>query len=399
MKAEGTSFGGIAFARRHDALALHLSIGADLILYRVDRDDLSLAEVSRLELPAPVQYVWPHPRRNLFYVAASNRSLSKADDVHTLSTVELDETDGTMRAIGTVALPTRPIHVTVNDAADTVLVAYNAPALLTAHAIDRDGVAQRPSRQAAPGVFPHQVRMLPGGLSAVVVARGNHAHGSAPEQPGSLEFIAARADRIEHIATVAPDGGAGFGPRHLDFHPGGRWVAISMERQNELQVFEVHGDRFADRPAHRLTTLHAPSTSGHDQLSSTLHFHPNGSFVYVVNRHDPSVYGPRDAPADPGGNNIAVYAFDQATGTPTLLQHVPTESVHVRTFSLDAAGSLLVTASILPARVRDGKDVISVPARLSFFRVGADGRLTLARLHDMPNRERSMFWSHLSGTA
>jgi 6-phosphogluconolactonase len=399
MKAEGTRFGGIVYPWRADALALHLSIGADLILYRVGRDDLSLIEVSRLTLPAPVQYVWPHPTRNLLYVASSNRSISKADDLHMLSTVQLDDLGGAMRNIGEAPLPTRPIHLTVNGAGDTLLVAYNAPALLTVHAIDPNGIAMRHSNETEPGVFPHQVRMLPSGASAVVVARGNHAHADVPEQPGSLEFISTQKDGIDRITTVASKGGEGFGPRHLDFDRSGRWAAISVERQNELHVFEVLGDRFASEPAHRLTTLHAPSGAGHDQLSSTLHFHPNGRFLYVVNRNDTSVYGDGNRPSDLAGNNIAVYAFDAATGTPTLLQHVPTESVHVRTFSFDASGSLLATASILPALVRQGAGVTTVPSRLSFFRVGGDGRLTLARVHDMPNRRLSMFWSHLNGDA
>lgn len=61
--------GGIAYPRHTDAQVLHLTIGPNLVCLRVDRNDLSLHEISRLTLAAPVQYVWPHPRRNLLYVA------------------------------------------------------------------------------------------------------------------------------------------------------------------------------------------------------------------------------------------------------------------------------------------------------------------------------------------
>ncbi|MEO7246315.1 MAG: beta-propeller fold lactonase family protein, partial [Rubrivivax sp.] len=238
----------------------------------------------------------------------------------------------------------------------------------------------------------------PSRQAAVIVARGNHARGDLPEEPGSLEFLALRDGQLTNIATVAPNGGHGFGPRHLDFHPDGRWAAVSMERQNELQVFEMLADRFAPAPAHRVTTLDRPAHAGHDQLSGALHFHPDGRTLYVINRHDSSVYGDGREPADAASNNVAVYRFDAATGGPKLIQHIATESVHVRTFSLDASATLLVTASILPALWRHDGVVETVPARLTFFRIASDGRLSLAAVRDMGGDRAAMFWSHLNGS-
>ncbi len=119
----------------------------------------------------------------------------------------------------------------------------------------------------------------------------------------------------------------------------------------------------------------------------------------MVNRHDTSVYGDGTQPSDPDGNNIVVFAFDARSGRADVLQHVPTHSVHVRTFSLDASGRLLAAASILPARVRRHGVEEMLPSRLSWFGVGDDGRLTLAKVQDMPPRRESMFWSRLNGSA
>ena len=397
-----THFGGVRYPDRHDVLTLHLAVGPELHFLRVDRGDFSLTGISRLSLPAPIQYVAAHPSRSLLYVVSSNRSVSRADDLHALTTVEVDERTGAMRALAQVALPTRPIHLGVTPQGDALLVAYNAPALVTAHAIDADGLAGDMLAQAAPvpaGVFPHQVKILPSGAAAVVVARGNHATAVRPEEPGSLEFIALERGALRHLSTIAPATGLGFGPRHLDFHPSGNWAALSMERQNELQVFAVRREGFGDAASFVATTLAAPNRHGHDQLSGTLLFHPRGDRLYVVNRHDPSVYGDRSTPAESQGNNIAVFAFDAHTGRCELLQHAATESVHVRTFSLDSSAQLLVTASILPAPVHAGDGVATLPARLSFFRVDADGRIALARVQDMPNDRYSMFWSRLNGRA
>lgn len=395
--------GGIAYPRHTDALVLHLTIGPNLVCLRVDRNDLSLHEISRLTLAAPVQYVWPHPRRNLLYVACSNRTISKADDLHLLATVVVDERDGTMRLLAQVPLPTRPIHLTLDPAARHALVVYNAPARSTAHAIDAEGragevLAQSPEPRV--GVFPHQVLMLPSSEAAVVVvvARGNHAVPGRDEEPGSFEFFALDGEQLAHTASAAPGGGRGFGPRHLEFHPEGRWAAVSVERHNELHIYAVVRDRFAEAPAFRVSTLDVPRADSHDQLCGTVHFHPSGRFLYVVNRHDTAVNGDGSMPSPLAGNNIAVFAFDAGTGRPELLQHVPTESVHVRTFSFDASGELLVAASILPALARRGDAVERVPARLTFFRCAPDGRLSLARVQDMDNERLNLFWSHLNGS-
>jgi len=400
--AVGSNFGGITFPRTSDALVLHLVVGLDLICFDVNRGDYSLREIHRLRLAAPVQYVWPHPSRSLLYVVSSNRSLSAADDQHALATVGIDERTGVMRLLSEVPLPTRPIHVTLDASAQYALVAYNAPALVTTHRIDAEGCAGESVIQRSEprsGHFPHQVLMLPSGKAAVIVARGNHATLGRAEETGSLEFLSLHHGQLSNVVTVVPDGGTGFGPRHLSFHPLGRWAAVSVERHNELHVFAVEHDRFAPKPVWRMSTLQSPAAGGRDQLSSTVRFHPSGRFLYVVNRHDTSVYSDGSVPSDLSGNNIAVYAFDESDGRPVLLQHVPTESIHVRTFSLDSSGSLLVTASILPALAQCPGGVKRVPARLTFFRVAEDGCLTRVKVLDMDNERLSMFWSHLNGNA
>lgn len=398
---QAAHFGGIGYPQHAGMLALHTAIGPELILQRVDRDDLSLHEVSRLMLPAPVQYVWPHPSRNLLYVACSNRPISRADNLHVLATVAVDEHDGSMRLLAEVLLPTRPIHLTLDAQAQHALVVYNAPSFITAHALDANGLAGDVLRQKSEsdvGIFPHQVLMLPSGESAVVVARGNHAAPGRDEQPGSFEFLSAESGMLTHRFSVVPGGGKGFGPRHLAFHSGGRWAAVSVERHNELHIYAVGKDRLSSEPAWRMSTLGAAaSVPSHDQLSGTVRFHPTGRFLYVVNRHDTAVYGDRSDPSDPSGNNIAVFSFDAENGQPQLLQHAPTESVHVRTISMDASGDLLVAASILPAQVRRGDTVCRVPARITFFRTGSDGRLTRARVQNMDNGNLNLFWSHLNG--
>ena len=56
-----------------------------------------------------------------------------------------------------------------------------------------------------------------------------------------------------------------------------------------------------------------------------------------------------------------------------------TQKIHPRTFHIDPSGRLLVAQHNLPVNVRDGDAVKTVPAGLSVFRIGDDGKLTFAR--------------------
>ena len=93
-----------------------------------------------------------------------------------------------------------------------------------------------------------------------------------------------------------------------------------------------------------------------------------------------------------GENSIVVYAIDQSTGEPTPVQHAETQKIHPRTFHIDPSGRLLVAEHNLPANVRDGDAIRTVPAGLSVFRIGDDGKLTFVRKYDVAVGDKTMFW-------
>ena len=92
-----------------------------------------------------------------------------------------------------------------------------------------------------------------------------------------------------------------------------------------------------------------------------------------------------------GENSIAVYAIDQQSGEPTLIQHAATHSVHVRTFAIDPSARLMIAASIQPHAVREGSTVTPVPAALSVFRIGNDGKLAFVRKYDVATNGKTQY--------
>ena len=75
-----------------------------------------------------------------------------------------------------------------------------------------------------------------------------------------------------------------------------------------------------------------------------------------------------------------------------MIQHEDTRGIHPRTFHIDPSGRLLVVAHIMGLKVRDGDALRDVPARLSVFRIGDDGRLSFARAYDIPVGDRTIWW-------
>ena len=226
-----------------------------------------------------------------------------------------------------------------------------------------------------------------------LVTRGHDAAGGKPEEPGALKVFDFRDGMLSNEVSVAPDGGYGFGPRHLDFHPTKPWVYVSLERQNRLDMFALDDSGLSSDAAFPQGRAGRPGQ--HPRASGCRHGacaserpHSSMSPTAPARRSN----SPAERVFAGGENSLAVFAIDPATGEPTPIQHVDTRGIHPRTFHIDPSGRLLVVAHIMGLKVRDGDAIREVPAWLSLFRIAADGRLDFARTYDIDVGERTMWW-------
>ena len=77
--------------------------------------------------------------------------------------------------------------------------------------------------------------------SVILVTRGHDPAPNKPEEPGALKVFAYRQGLLTKEVSIAPNGGYGFGPRHLDFHPTRPWVYVSLERQSIMPLLVKDG--------------------------------------------------------------------------------------------------------------------------------------------------------------
>jgi len=375
----------------------YASIGPDLALFDLDVDNAALGKRDSVTLPANVQYASPHPSRRYLYVVSSNGGPGVAGDKHYANALLIDPASGALRLHGApAALPSRPIHTTVDAGGAYLLTAYNNPSNVTVHRINADGTigaAVPQPKDLDTGIYAHQVRTTPSNRVVTLVTRGNDANQGKPEDPGAIKLFRFRDGLLSNLASIAPGAGLGFGPRHLDFHPTKPWAFVSIERQNQFYVYRLDPDLgLAPTPLFVRETM-SRRTAPVRQAAGPIHVHPGGKFVYLTNRtSDLTDFGGRKIFAG-GENGVAVFAIDQETGEPTLIQTIDGQGIHLRTFGIDPTGRILVAASIMPLLVREANGIGMLTAGISVFRIGNDGRLDFARKYDVDTGDRQQFWS------
>lgn len=117
------------------------------------------------------------------------------------------------------------------------------------------------------------------------------------------------------------------GPRHLAFHPNGKWLYIINEYANTVTLVEQQSnDAFAKRASY--STL--PAGFKGESFCADIHVSKDGKFLYGSNR---------------GANTIVAFSIDATSGA---LTQIDQESVHgdwPRNFSLSPDERYLVVAN------------------------------------------------------
>ena len=377
-------------------IVYYSGVAGELTLYGMDVDNATLTKRSTVTLPANIQYAWPHPSKQYFYVVSSGGGPGLASDRNFANAFRIDQAGALTPHGPQLTLPHRPIHTSVDIAGEYLFTAYNDPSSLTVHRINRDGTLGDEVKQPNPldtGKYAHQIRATPDNQNVILITRGNNAPGDNPVNPGSIKTFGFKNGVLTNVAAIQPGDGTHFGPRHLDFHPTLPFVYVSIESQNKLYVYRRDPATVLSRePLFVKDTLGDPNSKAR-QGAGTIHMHPSGRFVYLTNRASTTVEYQGKKVFAGGENSVAVFAIDQATGEPTRIQNADAHGFTLRTFGLDPSGRVLVAASQDALAVRDGDAIKTVSAGLSVYRIGGDGKLDFVRKYDIDVGGKNQFWS------
>jgi 6-phosphogluconolactonase len=193
----------------------------------------------------------------------------------------------------------------------------------------RAGASVHPRRQASP--HAHSVNLDPAGRFALVADLGT-------DQVAVYELDTERGTltaRPERDVSVAP----GSGPRHLVFHPGGRFAYLVSELAATVTSFAYEPADGTLRAIQTVGTL-PDGFTGH-RAAAEVAVHPSGRFLFASNRS----YGSSGEPPERGEDSVAWFEVDQASGLLTPRGRVRTGGDTPRSFAVDPAGHLLYVAN------------------------------------------------------
>ncbi len=138
-----------------------------------------------------------------------------------------------------------------------------------------------------------------------------------------------KTGRLEDGSFPYASSEPGAGPRHLEFHPNGKFAYLIEELNGTVSVFyylEKNGQ------LNMIQTISAlpPEYQG-PAGSADIHVSPDGKFLYASNRAE--------------SNTIAIFAINKQNGLLQLIGHQPTMGKTPRNFSLDPSGNFLLVAN------------------------------------------------------
>ena len=272
-----------------------------------------------------------HPNHRFLY-AVNEVSNYQGEKSGAVSAFAINRATGKLTLLNEIATKGGdPCYISFDKTGQYVLVANYAGGSIAAFPVLKDGRlveasafiqhsghGTNPQRQEGP--HAHSVDLSPDNRFALVDDLGL-------DQTLVYAFDSAKGSLNTGNATIAK-AEPGAGPRHLAFHPNGKFVYVINEMASTVSAFQYDATAGG---LHKLQTTSAlpKDFSGHSEAAE-IQVHLSGKFLYASNR---------------GHDTIAVFAIDRSMGTLTPIEYVSTKGDSPRHFEIDPTGTMLFAAN------------------------------------------------------
>jgi 6-phosphogluconolactonase len=290
-------------------------------------EDLGLAA----ETPSP-SFLALHPNGRFLY-AANETDEFRGKRSGSVTAFAIDASTGKLRELSQVASRgPGTCHLVVDRTGHQVLAANYWGGSVASFPIAPDGsvgeagaffqhvgTSVNKARQGEP--HAHSVNVSPDGKHAVVADLGTdhlYIYGFDPAK-----------GLVGPASPDSPVQPAGSGPRHVAFHPSGKYAYAINEMLSTITVFHWAARQGALHPVQTVSTLPVGVPTDNTSTAEVV-VHPTGRFVYGSNR---------------GHDSIAMFRVDGSTGNLTPMGHHPTGGKVPRNFNIDPTGQWLWAAN------------------------------------------------------
>lgn len=290
----------------------------DIAVLQLQADSGSLTPLQRAMVGGKAGPLAIDPGRRLMFAA-------RRSDPFAALAFAIDPAVGTLSPLGEQALPHSMAYIATDRSGRFLLSASYGGNLLAVNPIGVDGLVM-PTQQVL-NTEPHAHAVLTDPANRFLFATslgGGHVL--------QRRFDAATGRLVPNDPPMVRVH-AGAGPRHLRFHPNGRWLYLINELDASLVVFDFDMDSGTLAAVQTLSSL-VPGFAG-QAWAAELQLTPDGRFLYSSERRS---------------STLTSFAVDPGNGHLTLLGHTPTEQ-QPRGFNIDPQGRWLLAVGELSNRL------------------------------------------------
>jgi 6-phosphogluconolactonase len=243
---------------------------------------------------------------------------------------EISEDGQSLRLLNTQATGDgEACHLTLDPTARCLFTAQYGTGSVCVYPLAADGtISPRSAHIRHTGSGPNRTRQ-----------EGPHPHWVGTDRANRFLFVPdLGADQIVIYRTdlaagrIEPHGAgrgpAGAGPRHLKFHPNGRFAYVINEMQLSVTAFEYDAEAGTLAAMQTISTLPEKLREGANS-GSEIRIHPSGQFLYAANR---------------GHDSIAAFEIDPDSGRLAFIEREAVRGSHPRNFNIDPTGKWLLAA-------------------------------------------------------
>jgi 6-phosphogluconolactonase len=281
--------------------------------------------------------------KNPSYLAVSNDgknvyAVSEAGDGKGVNAFSFDASSGALTFLnGGSAGGNGPCYVSVDDRKQTVFTGNYGGGSLSATKLNEDGsLASDPQVIQHEGSSVNQSRQDQAHVHSVVLSPDNRylmVPDLGTDKVNVYRYGPKNARPLAPASPAFASVNPGGGPRHLTFHPNGKYAYLILEMDAAIAAFDYKDGKLTQV---QTITMLAPGFNG-KVGAADIHISPDGRFLYGSNRGE--------------ANDIVIYAI----GKNGQLSYAGRESSLINTprnFAIDPTGNFLLVAN------QNGNDIV-----------------------------------------
>lgn len=241
---------------------------------------------------------------------------------------EIDKSNGNLKEISNFStLGNGPCYISVHENTKNILTANYGSGNVTNIPIDENGnISGSSFTNKHEGKGPNTDRQ-----------NEPHAHSIKVDLTGNFIYAANLGTDKVYAYTIEDNRltlhkeiviEPGSGPRHLDFHPSLKAMAVVNELNSTITLFKADSEGCFSEYVSTTTTIPANFTSNNQ--CADIHYSPDGMYLYASNR---------------GHNSIVVYRVNQETMALDFVDWFMETIDWPRNFTIEPSGKFLIVAN------------------------------------------------------